>query len=96
MLFDRSQAALSLQPRIFKTFFPWQCRRRRQLRPLTIRGKVIFIYFSSTNYTSTMEQEASGSTPLFAVFLLSIVSIVLIPYTLNSLFGGDEDDKEVR
>ena len=43
-----------------------------------------------------MEQEASGSTPLFAVFLLSIVSIVLIPYTLNSLFGGDEDDKEVR
>ena len=66
------------------------------MRPLTIRGKVIFIYFSSTNYTSTMEQEASGSTPLFAVFLLSIVSIVLIPYTLNSLFGGDEDDKEVR
>lgn len=43
-----------------------------------------------------MEQETSGSTPLFAVFLLSIVSIVLVPYTLHRLFGGDEDDNEVR
>ena len=41
-----------------------------------------------------MDQETSGSTPLFAVFLLSIFSIILIPYTLYAVFGG-EDDKEV-
>lgn len=43
-----------------------------------------------------MEQEASGSTPLFAVFLLSIYSIFLIPYTLIKLFGGDGEEGEVR
>jgi hypothetical protein len=42
-----------------------------------------------------MEQEASGSTPLFAVFLLSMISIVLVPYTLHCLFGGEDDEKEV-
>jgi len=42
------------------------------------------------------DQEASGSTPLFAVFLLSIISIFLIPYTLYALFGGEDDDKNVR
>ena len=40
-------------------------------------------------------QEASGSTPLFGVFMLSISSIFIIPYTLSQLFGGDGEDAEV-
>jgi len=43
-----------------------------------------------------MEQETSGSTPLFAVFLLSIVSIFLIPYTFYAVFGSEDNDKDVR
>ena len=43
-----------------------------------------------------MDEDTSGSTPLFAVFLISMVSIFLIPYTLYTLFGGDDDETEVR
>jgi len=43
-----------------------------------------------------MDDDASGSTPLFAVFILSLASLVLIPYTLYQLFGGEADEKEVR
>lgn len=45
-------------------------------------------------------EEAEGSTQLFAVFVLSLASLVLVPYTLNSLLGGNDGDgkdgKEVR
>jgi hypothetical protein len=40
-------------------------------------------------------QETSGSTPLFGVFMLSIFSIFIVPYTLSKLFGGDGEDAEV-
>ena len=44
----------------------------------------------------TTVEDAEGSTQLFAVFVLSLVSIVLVPYTLHRLFGGENaDDKEV-
>jgi hypothetical protein len=39
-------------------------------------------------------EEAQGSTPLFGVFLLSLISIVLVPYTLHRLFSGEQDDSE--
>jgi translocation protein SEC63 len=41
-------------------------------------------------------EEASGSTPLFAVFLISLLSLFLFPYTLYILFGGGEDETKVR
>jgi len=40
-------------------------------------------------------EEASGSTPLFAVFLISLLSLFLFPYTLYILFGGGEDETKV-
>lgn len=40
-------------------------------------------------------EEASGSTPLFGVFILSLYSIFIFPYTLTKLFGGEGDATEV-
>jgi hypothetical protein len=31
------------------------------------------------------------STQLFAVFLVSIITLVIVPYTAYLLFGGDDD-----
>lgn len=42
-----------------------------------------------------MDQEASGSLPLFAVFLFSMISLVLVPYTLHKLFSSEQDETEV-
>mmetsp|Transcript_11967 Transcript_11967/g.24064 ORF Transcript_11967/g.24064 Transcript_11967/m.24064 type:complete len:711 (-) Transcript_11967:80-2212(-) len=43
------------------------------------------------------DQETTGSTQLFAVFLVSILSLFLLPYTGHLLFSGeDEDEKGVE
>lgn len=42
-----------------------------------------------------MDQEASGSTHLFAVFIVSILSLFLIPYTLHVLLSNDGDEGKV-
>lgn len=42
-----------------------------------------------------MDQEASGSTSLFAVFVLSLLSLFLIPYTLSVLFSSEEVEEKV-
>jgi hypothetical protein len=34
---------------------------------------------------------ASSSSQLFAVFLVSIITLVIVPYTAYLLFGGDDD-----
>ena len=41
------------------------------------------------------DSNTSGSSPLFAIFLLAIWSITLIPYTIHRLCDGGHDD-EVR
>lgn len=40
------------------------------------------------------EGEHTGSTPMFAIFLLSMYSLFLIPYTLWRLGGGGSDEAE--
>lgn len=35
----------------------------------------------------------TGSTPMFAIFILSLYSLYLIPYTLYKLCGSGSDDK---
>lgn len=42
-----------------------------------------------------VEGEHTGSTPMFAIFVLSMYSLVLIPYTLWKLSGGSEEETEV-
>ena len=39
-------------------------------------------------------EDNTGSTPMFAIFLLSIFSLLLIPYTLYKLCGGGGEDTE--
>jgi translocation protein SEC63 len=39
--------------------------------------------------------ETTGSTPMFAIFLLSMYSLFLIPITLYKLSGGSNDEAEV-
>lgn len=38
----------------------------------------------------------TGSMPMFAIFLLSLYSLYLIPYTLYKLCGGSGESDEVR
>jgi hypothetical protein len=42
------------------------------------------------------DQETTGSTQLFAVFLVSILSLFLLPYTGHLLFSGEDEDEKVR
>jgi hypothetical protein len=42
------------------------------------------------------QQTTHGSTQLFAVFLVSIITLVIVPYTAYLLFGDADEDKTVR
>ena len=43
------------------------------------------------------DQETHGSTQLFAVFVVSIMTMFLVPYTAHLLFsGGENEDDTVR
>jgi hypothetical protein len=37
-------------------------------------------------------QETHGSTQLFAVFMVSIITLVLVPYTAHLFFSSEDDD----
>lgn len=41
------------------------------------------------------EQDRTGSNPLFSIFLLSLYTLGLLPYTLNRLFGQGASEAEV-
>lgn len=41
-----------------------------------------------------MEGDHQGSSPMFLIFLFSIFSLTLIPYTLYRLCGGGADNSE--
>lgn len=41
------------------------------------------------------EQDRTGSNPLFSIFLLSLYTLGLLPYTLNRLFGQGSSEAEV-